>query len=126
MEKKQKTRIIVSTIMFVIMAFIALISVVVSTGLVSATETETEDFGEALGVVFAIIILIVPLLACAVIQLVPGIINIVTFSKMNKYSKDAELPKIKTYSIIGLVSSIVLTAFTIILAIVTILVLQAK
>lgn len=126
MEKKQKTRIIVSTIMFVIMAFIAFISVVVSTGLVSATETETEDFGEALGVVFAIIILIVPLLACAVIQLVPGIINIVTFSKMNKYSKDAELPKIKTYSIIGLVSSIVLTAFPIILAIVTILVLQAK
>lgn len=126
MEKKQKTRIVVSTIMFVIMAFIAFISVVVSTGLVSATETETEDFGEALGVVFAIIILIVPLLACAVIQLVPGIINIVTFSKMNKYSKDAELPKIKTYSIIGLVSSIVLTAFPIILAIVTILVLQAK
>ena len=126
MEKKQKTRIIVSTIMFVIMAFIAFISVVVSTGLVSATETETEDFGEALGVVFAIIILIVPLLACAVIQLVPGIINIVTFSKMNKYSNDAELPKIKTYSIIGLVSSIVLTAFPIILAIVTILVLQAK
>ena len=126
MEKKQKTRIIVSTIMFVIMAFIAFISVVVSTGLVSATETETEDAGEALGVVFAIIILIVPLLACAVIQLVPGIINIVTFSKMNKYSKDAELPKIKTYSIIGLVSSIVLTAFPIILAIVTILVLQAK
>lgn len=126
MEKKQKTRIIVSTIMFVIMAFIAFISVVVSTGLVSATETETEDVGEALGVVFAIIILIVPLLACAVIQLVPGIINIVTFSKMNKYSKDAELPKIKTYSIIGLVSSIVLTAFPIILAIVTILVLQAK
>lgn len=126
MEKKQKTRIVVSTIMFVIMAFIAFISVVVSAGLVSATETETEDFGEALGVVFAIIILIVPLLACAVIQLVPGIINIVTFSKMNKYSKDAELPKIKTYSIIGLVSSIVLTAFPIILAIVTILVLQAK
>ena len=126
MEKKQKTRIIVSTIMFVIMAFIAFISVVVSTGLVSATETETEDVGEALGVVFAIIILIVPLLACAVIQLVPGIINIVTFSKMNKYSKDAELPKIKTYSVIGLVSSIVLTAFPIILAIVTILVLQAK
>ena len=126
MEKKQKTRIVVSTIMFVIMAFIAFISVVVSTGLVSATETETEDVGEALGVVFAIIILIVPLLACAVIQLVPGIINIVTFSKMNKYSKDAELPKIKTYSIIGLVSSIVLTAFPIILAIVTILVLQAK
>ena len=126
MERKQKTRIILSTIMFVIMAFIAFISVVVSTGLVSATETETEDFGEALGVVFAIIILIVPLLACAVIQLVPGIINIVTFSKMNKYSKDAELPKIKTYSIIGLVSSIVLTAFPIILAIVTILVLQAK
>ena len=126
MEKKQKTRIVVSTIMFIIMAFIAFISVVVSTGLVSATETETEDVGEALGVVFAIIILIVPLLACAVIQLVPGIINIVTFSKMNKYSKDAELPKIKTYSIIGLVSSIVLTAFPIILAIVTILVLQAK
>ena len=126
MEKKQKTRIIVSTIMFVIMAFIAFISVVVSTGLVSATETETEDVGEALGVVFAIIILIVPLLACAVIQLVPGIINIVTFSKMNKYSKDAELPKTKTYSVIGLVSSIVLTAFPIILAIVTILVLQAK
>ena len=126
MDKKQKTGIVVSTIMFIIMAFIAFISVVVSTGLVSATETETEDVGEALGVVFAIIILIVPLLACAVIQLVPGIINIVTFSKMNKYSKDAELPKIKTYSVIGLVSSIVLTAFPIILAIVTILVLQAK
>ena len=77
MDKKDKNKIIATSIMFVFMALIAFISFIVSAGLIETTSQETEDVGEALGVIFAIIILIVPLLAAAAFQLIPGIINIV-------------------------------------------------
>ena len=123
MDKKDKNKIIATSIMFVFMILIAFISFIVSIGLVETTSQETEDVGEALGVVFAIIILIVPLLAAAAFQLIPGIINITLFSRM---IKTTEKPSTKTYSVVGLISSIALTALPIILAIVTILILQAK
>lgn len=123
MDKKDRNKIIATSIMFVFMILIAFISFIVSAGLVETTSQETEDVGEALGVVFAIIILIVPLLAAAAFQLIPGIINITLFSRM---IKTTEKPSIKTYSVVGLISSIALTALPIILAIVTILILQAK
>lgn len=123
MDKKDRNKIIATSIMFVFMILIAFISFIVSVGLIETTSQETEDVGEALGVVFAIIILIVPLLAAAAFQLIPGIINIILFSRM---IKTTEKPSTKTYSIVGLISSIALTALPIILAIVTILILQAK
>ncbi len=123
MDKKDRNKIIATSIMFVFMILIAFISFIVSAGLVETTSQETEDVGEALGVVFAIIILIVPLLAAAAFQLIPGIINITLFSRM---IKTTEKPSTKTYSVVGLISSIALTALPIILAIVTILILQAK
>ena len=123
MDKKERNKIIATSIMFVFMILIAFISFIVSVGLVETTSQETEDVGEARGVVFAIIILIVPLLAAAAFQLIPGIINITLFSRM---IKTTEKPSSKTYSVVGLISSIVLTLFPIILAIVTILILQAE
>ena len=123
MDKKDRNKIIATSIMFIFMILIAFISFLVSVGLIDATNTETEDVGDALGVIFAIIILIVPLLAAAAFQLIPGIINITLFSRM---IKTTEKPSTKTYSVIGLISSIVLTLLPIILAIVTILILQAK
>ena len=123
MDKKDKNKIIATSIMFVFMALIAFISFIVSAGLIETTSQETEDVGEALGVIFAIIILIVPLLAAAAFQLIPGIINIVLFSKLKN---NTESPSVKNYSVFGLVTSIALTAFPTILAIVTILILQAK
>ncbi|MBR4237625.1 hypothetical protein IKQ02_04245 [bacterium] len=123
MDKKERNKIIATSIMFIFMILIAFISFLVSVGLIDAANTETEDAGDALGVVFAIIILIVPLLAAAAFQLIPGIINITLFSRM---IKTTEKPSTKTYSVVGLISSIVLTLFPIILAIVTILILQAE
>ncbi|MBP5342458.1 hypothetical protein J6Y73_00795 [bacterium] len=123
MTKKDKTKIIITSILLAIMVVVALVSLITSIALFDVTSKEIEEAEEAIGLIFVIIVLLAPLIICAAGQFVPGIINIILFINLKKHT---EVPKIKTYALIGEISSIVLTLFPIILSIITILLLQTQ